>query len=169
MGTFQLQIAIDRPAADVFAIIADPATMPLWYDAVTQVTKTTPGPPTAGATYQITRSLPGGVAHNHATIAEHTPHRRVTLESRDGPTPFRYRYTLEPGGSATTLVLDGRISGAGLPGPVSHLDSLATQLFKRGMRRNLDQLKQLVEHSHTHPHDGRVAAPARTPARPEQA
>lgn len=40
MGTFQLDITIDRPAEDVFAVIADPTTMPLWYEAVQQVTKT---------------------------------------------------------------------------------------------------------------------------------
>ena len=166
MGTFQLQTTIDRSPDEVFAVVADPATMPLWYDAVTQVTQSSPGPATTGATYQITRSLPGGRARNDVEICEHTPHRRVNLESRDGPTPFRYRYTLAPHCGGTTLTLDARINGAGLPGPVSHLDPLATQLFKHAMRRNLHQLKQLIEHGHTPTHHGHVAAPhAVTPHR----
>jgi uncharacterized protein YndB with AHSA1/START domain len=148
MGTFRLQTTIDRPPDEVFAVVADPATMPLWYDAVTQATQTSPGSATTGATYQITRSLPGGLARNDVEISEHTPHRRVILESRAGPTPFRYCYTLEPDRSGTTLTLDARISGAGLPGRVSHFDRLATQLFKQGMRRNLHQLKRLVERGH---------------------
>jgi len=146
MGSFQLEITIDRPSDDAFAVIADPTTMPLWYDAVERVTKTSAAPVATGATYEITRSLPGGDAHNTVEITEHEAHHRVTLESRDGPTPFRYRYSLHalPDG-ATSVVLDGRISGAGLPGPVGHLDPLATRLFKRGMRRNLAELKRLIE------------------------
>jgi uncharacterized protein YndB with AHSA1/START domain len=148
MGTFHLEIIIDRPSEDVFAFIADPTNMPLWYDAVEQVTKTSAGPATTGARYQIARSLPGGEAHNDVEITEYVANRGITLESRDGPTPFRYRYTLEtnPQGR-TTISLDGRISGAGLPGPGGHLDALATQLFKRGMRRNLHELKRVIEAS----------------------
>ena len=39
MGAFQLAIDIRRPRADVFAFIAEPQNMPLWYEAVQQVTK----------------------------------------------------------------------------------------------------------------------------------
>lgn len=145
MGSFQLEITIDRTPHDVFAVIADPTAMPRWYHAVEQVTRTAAGPATAGATYDIIRSLPGGRAHNIVEIIQHEPHHRVTLESRDGPTPFRYRYTLQPQpDEATSVVLDG-ISGAGLPGPLGRLDPLATRLFKRGMRRNLGELKRIIE------------------------
>jgi uncharacterized protein YndB with AHSA1/START domain len=148
MGTFHLEIIINRPSEDVFAFIADPTNMPLWYDAVEQVTKTSAGPATTGARYQIARSLPGGEAYNDVEITEYVANRGVTLESRDGPTPFRYRYTLESNPQGTTTIsLDGRISGAGLPGPAGHLDALATQLFKRGMRRNLHELKRVIEAS----------------------
>ena len=71
--------------------------------------------------------------------------RLVTLESRAGPTPFRYRYELQPNGQGTHLTLEGRISSAGLPGPLARVDSLATQLFKRGMKQNLSELKRIIE------------------------
>ncbi len=146
MGTFRLEIVIGRPRDDVFAVIADPTRMPRWYEAVQQVTQTSAGPAATGATYEIARSLPGGEAHNLVEITEYEADRHVTLESRDGPTPFRYRYTLQPRpDGATSIMLDGRISGAGLPGPIGHLGPLATQLFKHGMRRNLAQLKRLIE------------------------
>ena len=146
MGAFQLETTIDRLRDDVFAVIADPIAMPRWYEAVEQVTQTSAGPAATSATYEITRSLPGGKVHNIVEITEYEADRRVTLESRDGPTPFRYRYTLQPRpGGATSIMLDGRISGAGLPGPIGHLGPLATQLFKHGMRRNLADLKRLIE------------------------
>jgi hypothetical protein len=47
----------------------------------------------------------------------------------------------------TRLQLEGRITGEGLPGPLSHIDVVVTQLFKRGMGDNLRKLKQLIEAS----------------------
>jgi len=78
-------------------------------------------------------------------ITEHEPDRLVTFESRSGPTPFRYRYTLEPTGAGTRLHLEGHIDGTGLPGPLGRLGPVASRLFKRGMRDNLARLKRLVE------------------------
>jgi uncharacterized protein YndB with AHSA1/START domain len=161
MGTFHLELFIDRPTRDVFEVVADPATMPLWYDAVTQVTKTSAGPAATGATYQITRSLPGGEAHNTVEITEHETDRSVIIESRDGPTPFRYHYTFETDHRATVLTLDGRISAAGLPGPAGRLDPLASLLFTRGMRRNLQQLKRLVERGRAAPDDATISSSSR--------
>ena len=161
MGTFHLELFIDRPTRDVFEVVADPATMPLWYDAVTQVTKTSAGPAATGATYQITRSLPGGEAHNTVEITEHETDRSVIIESRDGPTPFRYHYTFETDRRATVLTLDGRISAAGLPGPAGRLDPLASLLFARGMRRNLQQLKRLVERGRAAPDDATISSSSR--------
>jgi N-acyl homoserine lactone hydrolase len=145
MGTFQLGIFVNRSPADVFAFVAEPRNMPLWYDAIDAVTTTTNGPAGAGTRFGITRSLPGGQAHNDVEVTEHQPDRRVTLESTAGPTPFRYRYLLEPNGQGTRLTLDGRISSAGLPAPMGRLDGVATQLFKRGMQQNLNELKRTLE------------------------
>ena len=145
MADFTLVIDIARSPAEVFAFIADPRNMPLWYDAVEEVTKTAPGAPGAGARYEVTRSLPGTRARNDVELTEYAPNRRITLESRSGPTPFRYRYGLEPSADGTVLTLDGCISGAGLPAPAVQLDRVATRLFKRGMARNLHVLKELVE------------------------
>jgi uncharacterized protein YndB with AHSA1/START domain len=145
MGTFNLVINIDRPPVDVFAVVGDPTSMPRWYDAVEQVTPTTANGPEVGARYLITRSLPGGEAHNDVEVTEYLSGRQVTLESRSGPTPFRYSYTLESTAGGTALALDGSISSAGLRGPAAHLDAAATQLFKQGMKHNLRALKRLVE------------------------
>jgi uncharacterized protein YndB with AHSA1/START domain len=145
MGTFHLAIDIRRPPADVFAFIAEARNMPRWYEAVREVTKTTPGPAAAGSGYRIARSLPGGPAHNDVEVTEYVLNRTVTLESREGPTPFRYRYGVEPSRDGATVTLEASISSAGLPGPAAHLDRLATQLFKQGMKQNLYELKRILE------------------------
>jgi hypothetical protein len=145
MGTFRVMIDINRSATDVFAFVAEPRNMPCWYEAVERVAEVTPRTPTQGASYQITRSLPGARAHNIVEVTESTPNLTVTFESREGPTPFRYRYAVEPNGDASRLTLDADISGAGLPAPLAHLDGVATRAFKHGMQHNLEGLKRLVE------------------------
>lgn len=145
MGTFRVAVDIGRPPPEVFGFLAEPRNMPQWYEAVERAIETTDGPVGPGARYDVVRSLPGGQTHNDVEVTEYELDRRFTLESVRGPTPFRYRYTLAPAGHGTRLTLDGRISGAGLPGPMSRLDGVATRLFKQGMRQNLNRLKRLVE------------------------
>ena len=104
MGTFHTTVDISRPPDEVFAFVAEPHKMPLWYDAVDHVARTTNGPSGPGARYDVTRSLPGGQVHNDVELTDHQPDRLVTLESLSGPTPFRYRYTLEPTSQGTRLL-----------------------------------------------------------------
>jgi uncharacterized protein YndB with AHSA1/START domain len=145
MGDFSLTITIGQPPAVVFAFLAEPANMPRWYDAVQAVEIVAGAATGVGTRFEIVRSLPGGRAINQVEITDYEPGRRITIESQEGPTPFRYRYTLEPSAAGTRLTLDGRITSAGLADPIARHDTIATQLFKRGMKRNLDVLKDLVE------------------------
>jgi uncharacterized protein YndB with AHSA1/START domain len=160
MGTFRVTIDINRPAADVFAFVAEPRNMPRWYEAVERVVEVTPRTPRQAASYEITRSLPGGRTDNIVDVTESTLNLTVTFESRDGPTPFRYRYAIEPNGEGSLLTLDADISSAGLPGPLAHLDAVATRAFKQGMRHNLEGLKHLVESTAAeHLHERAVMPP----------
>jgi polyketide cyclase/dehydrase/lipid transport protein len=145
MGTFQLKICINRPAADVFAVVADPRNMPRWYDAVERVVELAPGTSPDTARFRVTRSLAGSSADNIVDVTAASSNRTVLLESRSGPTPFRYRYTIEPQGTGSLLTLDAQISGSGLPVPLRSVDAVTTRAFKHGMRQNLDVLKHLVE------------------------
>lgn len=146
MGAFETTIHIARPAAEVFDLLADTEKTPLWYEAVIGATKITADPVGRGSRYRLVRSLPGGTVENEVEITEYEPGHRVTLTSVSGPTPFRYRYTLEPTdrGSATTLTLVGDITTEGLPVPAP-LRLLATRAFQHGMAQNLATLKRIVE------------------------
>src|SRR3954452_12981445 len=145
MDGFSLSTNISEPPETVFAFLAAVANMTQWYEAVDQVA-VHPGTQVGkGSRFQLIRSLPGGRAVNVVEVTEYEPDRRLTLESRSGPTPFRYAYTLDATETGTALTLDGRISAEGLPGPAEHLGSLAARLFARGMQRNLRTLKHLLE------------------------
>ena len=147
MGTFETTITINRPAAEVFDVLADTEQTPLWYEAVVSAAKTSPGPVGRGSRYRLVRSLPGGLVENEVEITDYEPGRRVTLTSVSGPTPFRYRSTLEPAkrGAGTSVTLVGDITTEGLPGVPAALAPLATRAFKHGMGQNLAALKRIVE------------------------
>src|SRR3954452_23249062 len=136
MDGFSLSTNISEPPETVFAFLAAVANMTQWYEAVDQVA-VHPGTQVGkGSTFRLIRSLPGGRAVNVVEVTEYEPNHRLTLESRSGPTPFRYAYKLDASEQSTTLTLNGRISAEGLPGPADVFAPLAARLFARGMKRN---------------------------------
>ncbi|WP_433472801.1 SRPBCC family protein [Spirillospora sp. CA-142024] len=144
--SFRISLDIHRPPSRVFEVVADFRAMPRWYEAVESVTAMT-GPPGKGARFRMLRSLPGGPARNDVEITAYTPGREVAFSSTSGPTPFRYHYRTEPNPGGTRLMLDGEISGEGLTSPAAHLGGLTERLFKQGMKKNLNTLRQILESS----------------------
>ena len=142
--TFQLRLDIAASSATVFDFVADFTTMPRWYSAVRRVQRVE-GTGGLGTRYEVHRDLPGGSALNNVSITSYESGREVTFTSLSGPTPFVYRYLVEPDSDATQLILMGTISGAGLTGPAALLGPLAEGIFKRGMRDNLGVLKEILE------------------------
>lgn len=144
--TFELELDIAANPQRVFDFVADFATVPQWYSAVRRVDRLE-GPHALGARYLVYRDLPGGQAENEVEITSFVRGNEVTFASQRGPTPFVYRYEVQPRGTGTRLVLEGSISGEGLRGPVALFTPLAEGLFKRGMRDNLGELRRILERS----------------------
>ena len=142
--TFKLSLDIIAPPARVFEFVADFTTMPRWYSAVERVERVE-GTGGLGTRYEVYRNLPGGPAVNDVAITSRSDGEEVTFTSLSGPTPFVYRYHVEPLPDATRLTLEGTISAAGLRGPAGLLGPLAEGLFKRGMRDNLGTLTRILE------------------------
>ncbi|WP_410812160.1 SRPBCC family protein [Micromonospora sp. 067-2] len=142
--TFQLDLDIAAPAEKVFGFVADFTTMPTWYSAVQRV-ELVEGVSGVGTRYRVYRDLPGGRALNDVAITGYSEGAEVTFTSLSGPTPFTYRYLVQPSRDTTRLILEGTISASGLSGPAALLGPLAERLFKGGMRDNLGTLKQLLE------------------------
>ncbi len=145
MGAFVLNLDIARSVQDVFSFLADSENTPVWYVAVQSVRKLTPGPVSPGTVYEIVRHLPQGRVENEVEVSELETNARVTLRSLSGPTPFTYRYRLQPAGAGTRLTLEAEISGEGLVGPAALIAPLAGAFFKRGMAVNLQALKRHLE------------------------
>lgn len=145
MKPFTLQTTIGRPVETVFDFLADSENAPRWYQAVVHVEKLDEGPVRQGSAYRMVRMLPHGRVENRVEVSELLSNERMRLRSIEGPTPFDYRYTLEPAPGGTRLTLEGAITGSGLQGAAALLAPFAGPLFQRGMAANLEALKHTLE------------------------
>lgn len=141
---FNVELSIAALPKKVFDFVSDFNTMSQWYSAIQRV-KRIHGSGGVGTRYLVYRDLPGGRVENEVEISSMIDGKEVTFTSRRGPTPFIYRYLVESDGAGTHLILNGTISGDGLTGPLALLAPMAERLFKNGMRKNLDRLRQLLE------------------------
>lgn len=146
MSDFTIDVEVKAPQATVFAYLADGSRTPEWYEAVQSATKTTGGPVTQGTRFEFTRVLPQGTVVNEVEVSEFEEPRLVAFTSLNGPTPFTYRYRIEPRGNTSRVILEGSITGEGLRGPAALLAPLAGKFFEKGMAQNLRTLKARLEH-----------------------
>lgn len=145
---FKIEMNIARPVHEVFAGLARVEDAPSWYSAVTSVHRLDKGPVGTGTHFLFHRTLRGMEAENDVEVTAFEADRMLELTSVSGPTPFVYRYELEPSAEGTRLRLDGTISGEGLGGPIALLRPLAEKIFARGMFENLETFTRLVEAGH---------------------
>jgi hypothetical protein len=142
--TFTLDLDIAATPAKVFAFVADFTTTPQWYSAVQRV-DLVHGGGGVGTEYALHRRLPTGDVVNTVAVTSYTEGQEITLTSVDGPTPFTYRYRVDPAPHGARLQLEGTISAAGLTGAARFLGPVAERFFKRGMRDNLGTLKEILQ------------------------
>jgi uncharacterized protein YndB with AHSA1/START domain len=145
MSDFTIDIDVDAPQQTVFDYLADGTRTPEWYEAVRRAVKTSEGSTGRGTRFTFTRVLPQGEVANEVEISEFRESDLVTFASRAGPTPFVYRFRIEPTATGSRVILEGSITGEGLTGPTALLAPLAGKFFARGMSENLKTLKTRLE------------------------
>jgi uncharacterized protein YndB with AHSA1/START domain len=105
-------VTINRPAADVFAYLADGEKCPQWRDGIVEITKASGDG--LGAHYKQSVRGPGGrsIAADY-TITEYTPNSALAFETTSGPVRPAGRYTLAESGEVTTVTfsLDAQLTG----------------------------------------------------------
>jgi uncharacterized protein YndB with AHSA1/START domain len=132
-------VTIDRPAADVFAYLADANNDRLWRDGVVSIERTSQ---TAelGATYAQTIRGPGGVnMPGDIAITEYQPNDALAFEVTAGPVrpTGRYRLTAEsPARTSVTFTMDVEPTGA---------MRLMTGVIGKELNNEVKQLDRLKE------------------------
>ncbi len=113
MIAFRTSIEIDRPPADVYAVVGDPTSYARWNSAVRSVEQV------AGDGYRMVRELPTGFAENTFEVVAARSPELVVVAASDGPTPFTYRYEIRRSNGGTELALDAEFELA-RPRPAGH-------------------------------------------------
>ena len=92
----QSSLEVDRPAAEVFAVIADFSRNPEWQRGMKSAVWTSEPPVRVGSTYdQVARFLGRDVTTSFEVIA-YQPGRSITIESRASSFPIRVTRSVEP-------------------------------------------------------------------------
>ena len=137
-------VIIDRPAADIFAYLAEATNDQFWRDGIVSIERTS-DTAALGATYKQVIHGPGG-AHmaGDFTITEYEPDRLLGFDVTVGPVRPAGRFTLtpqDPTRTAVTFTMDVTPTGAmrlmtkmitkELGAEVNHLDRLK-DVLERG-------------------------------------
>jgi hypothetical protein len=142
MITFEEDVVILRPVKDIFEFIADGEKADQWNTAVTQVEKISDGPIGPGTRYHMVRKLPWGKVENEIEITDYIPVNTLTVRTISGPTPFVYKYSLDPTDGGTRLTMEGE----GDTSDLTHVPGFVMKVaVKRGIRANLEKLKGILE------------------------
>ena len=137
-------LRIDRPTAEVWAMLIDFANVPTWEDGVLEVRQTSPGRPDLGTTFVARRVYGGRESVVDCRIVDWQDDRSVTMEIVGGPMRrTSVCYAVEPIGDHATLVT---YTAEGALRPLlAWLTPLVSVMGRRLIRSNLATLGRRLE------------------------
>ncbi len=141
MTAYSHTIEIERPVAEVFAFVTDPAHYPSWQPSIVHLQAHHRGSLRVGSGATEVRRFLGRQLETTWICVEHRPCSVSAIESDDGPVPFRGTFALEPCAAGTRFTWTLELSGAAsrLAGP------LVGRATRSELRTNSDRLKALLE------------------------
>jgi uncharacterized protein YndB with AHSA1/START domain len=142
---FTIETDIERPVAEVFAYITDPAKLATWQtNTVSAVAED--GAPLHLATRlrEVHRGPGGRQLSSLVEVSELVPDRLFALRTIEGPLPIDARVSVAPSESGTRL----RFNVRGEPtGPLRFLQPVMRFPLKRQFREHCATLKRVLEQS----------------------
>jgi uncharacterized protein YndB with AHSA1/START domain len=137
---FEVEIDIDRPPEDVFALLTDPRRLPDWQGSM--VSAETMSELTVGARLRETRRFLGREYRVVSEVTAYEPPHRFEVRSVEGPIPFGVRHTLEPSGGGTHLEVVGEANPKGV---LRFAAGGIAKTAEAEFRRDFERLKELLE------------------------
>lgn len=137
------EVLVHRPVEDVFAVVGDPATEPLYNPAMLRVHKVTAGPVAVGSRYrnEARSALGSGVMDVEVTALE--PPRRLATAARSAALDVDGEVVLEPVAAGTRLRWSWRVRPRGWARLLTPVLAVAGRRLERrtweGLRRYVEQ------------------------------
>jgi uncharacterized protein YndB with AHSA1/START domain len=138
-------VEIDRPASQVWAVVADYASDTRWRAGVAEMRASAPGPVEPGVTTHEALRFLGATFMTDATIDEVEPGRRFRWRSADHQKRLEGSRQVEPtirGGAKVTSAVEVHLLG-----PWRLLQPLVVWSFRRRTGTDLNRLKHTLESS----------------------
>jgi uncharacterized protein YndB with AHSA1/START domain len=145
MITTRVTVQIDRPVAEVFAFVADPANFPRWAGAlVKESRKTSSGPVGVGTTFRQLNTLMGRRFVSEMRVVTYEPPGRYEYVTTNGPIRFAGHYTFVPveGHKSTRFT---SLDESEPPSWLRYLQPLLQPFAQRQITINVSRLKAAIE------------------------
>lgn len=136
------RITIDRPVADVFAVLTDVEQTGMWFPGNAEEHWTSPPPRGVGSTRHAVVTVLGRRTENDAVATVYDPPHRAVMEGTTPNAPFVVGLDFRAVGDATqvTVTSEFRLHGLGrVAGP------LVAAVYGRAWARGLATLKREME------------------------
>ena len=137
---FDVEIDIDRPPEDVFALLTDIPRLPEWQGSA--VSAAAEGEVTLRARIRETRRFLGREYRVVHEVTAYDPPHRFDIRSVEGPIPLSVRHTLEPSGGGTRLEVVGEANPKGV---LRFAAGGVAKTAEAEFRRDFERLKELLE------------------------
>ncbi|HJT63680.1 MAG TPA: SRPBCC family protein [Candidatus Limnocylindria bacterium] len=138
MITYRVDIAVDRPADDVFPFLADIATYPQWMGGIS-TEAISPGPLAPGFRYRY--QMDEGEFEFEVTSV--MPGRGFSARTVTGPMDWTGTFEVDPDGDGRSRVVSS--GSVGLRGIRRLIEPLAGGEVRQREQAELERLKNLVE------------------------
>jgi uncharacterized membrane protein len=136
---FRGTVEIERPAAEVFAFLADFENNPKWQGGMRACRWTSEGPIAVGSTYVQEASFLGRRIETSFRVTEYEPGRSISIESTKSTFPIQVTRSVEPISAGRCRV------SAHVRGQPKGIVKLLSGLAKSMIAKDYQALKRLLE------------------------
>jgi carbon monoxide dehydrogenase subunit G len=142
MTKVERSIVIDRPVAEVWDYVNDPAKDVTWQSTLLEAEQLTDGPVGVGTRVREVRQFLGIRVQTVWEFSEYEPMSRSSIVSVSGPVPLKGSYALESQNGGTKLKVTGELDAHGL---FKLAEPVFARMTGRELESNLGHLKDLLE------------------------
>jgi carbon monoxide dehydrogenase subunit G len=142
MARAEASVTIDRPVEEVFAFMSNPENDEQWASGISDVAKTSEGPPTIGTTYRGVIRFLGQRLEWTSEVTKYQPSEAVVFSVSGGPLQLEETVSFEPvdEGTKVDVVYEGD------PGGLFELGSrVVVRMWQGQMEGDLAKLKGILE------------------------
>jgi uncharacterized membrane protein len=139
---FELDVAIERPVAEVFAYITDVSNLPEWQSTAEEARWEDGSNIGLGSRMRERRTFLGRTLETTLEVTAYEQDRRFDLKAVGGPLPLTVQHEFEPANGRTRIhvVAEGEAGGF-----ARFAQRMAAKQAERQFKRDFERLKELLE------------------------